>query len=177
MSARVLLPRGSARVHTSPLCSHIARSVRPNPLAPHLARRPRRRHAANDDDAAVALPTPTPAPSPAPTPTPPLAPSLVPTPMPTPVPTPPACRRRRRPCRQMRLRRRARRPLRRPLRRSADPSCRRFSPHRYATYLSYVGYRYVTDASFCKRSDQNGVSFIRGGRHRPGCATGRFPLS
>ena len=33
------------------------------------------------------------------------------------------------------------------------------------------------DASFCKRSDQNGVSFTRGGRHRPGCATGRFPLS
>ena len=32
-------------------------------------------------------------------------------------------------------------------------------------------------ASFCKRSDQNGVSFTRGGRHRPGCATGRFPLS
>ena len=29
--------------------------------------------------------------------------------------------------------------------------------------------------SFCKRSDQNGVSFTRGGRHRPGCATGRFP--
>ena len=33
------------------------------------------------------------------------------------------------------------------------------------------------EASFCKRSDQNGVSFTRGGRHRPGCATGRFPLS
>ena len=28
-------------------------------------------------------------------------------------------------------------------------------------------------ASFCKRSDQNGVYFTRGGRHRPGCATGR----
>jgi hypothetical protein len=32
-----------------------------------------------------------------------------------------------------------------------------------------------SEASFCKRSDQIGVSFTRGGRHRPGCATGRFP--
>ena len=32
----------------------------------------------------------------------------------------------------------------------------------------------INPASFCKRSDQNGVSFTRGGRHRPGCATGRL---
>ena len=31
------------------------------------------------------------------------------------------------------------------------------------------------NATFCKRSDQNGVSFSRGGRHRPGCAAGRLP--
>ena len=49
--------------------------------------------------------------------------------------------------------------------------------YRYFADLRHHGRTRDGNGSFCKRSDQNGVSFTRGGRHRPGCATGRSPLS